>query len=213
MSQPYEVERWACAQTVGEPLGKLLLILMSIDANQQGYGWTSQRVLGKRAESCRQTVNSKFQELEKTGLIATRPRKRANGGDTSKEWMLLFKDDMECPDGTPVERHPLSSGTTPPCRELDDTPLSPQGRHHEETEGRDSLEQPNNFTTTTGEAQSETVNQRRLREFVDARIKVHQPKAAFRAKDLGSSKSRMARAPGEPPADRRGMAAGHEPVL
>jgi hypothetical protein len=103
-SHAYTVERWALAQKCGprKHAHKLLLLALAITADANGYCWPSQRLLAEQCELTRQTVNEHVAWLVENGYVAKRKRQTDTGRETSCEYIVLFRDDLTWPEGTPV---------------------------------------------------------------------------------------------------------------
>lgn len=88
VAEPYEAKRWALDQDVGDPLAKLLLVLLANHAGAQGWGWIKPVTLAQQAESDTETVTRWLRILEARRLIVT--RKRSGGAVDEIEFMLLM---------------------------------------------------------------------------------------------------------------------------
>jgi hypothetical protein len=101
--QAYAVERWVMAQTLGSKTSghKLVLLTLAIYANRDGHCWPKQKTLAENCDLTRQTVNGHLHWLQQRGYIDARPRFDA-GGQTSNEYLILFREALCWPDGTPA---------------------------------------------------------------------------------------------------------------
>lgn len=83
---------WANKQKVGNPLGKLVLIMLANYADQYGVCFPSQKRIATDCECTDRAVREWLATFEKSGLIVRKERRRASGYRTSDEITLAIPE-------------------------------------------------------------------------------------------------------------------------
>lgn len=81
---------WALDQNVGNPVGKLLLVMIANYADQDATCFPSQKTLAEECEVTDRTVRDWLAKFEETGLIQRTERRRKDGYRTSDMIKLLM---------------------------------------------------------------------------------------------------------------------------
>ena len=105
--------------------------------------WPNQRTLAGDCDLSRPVINGHLRWLQHQGYIDARPCYRADGGQTSNEYLILFREQLTWPDGavpTYGARQGVSDGSDRGVSDGSDTGVLGTG-HLEETE-EDPREEP-----------------------------------------------------------------------
>lgn len=104
---PWHLQKWAFAQTVGNPVRKSVLMALAVMADSNtGRCEARQKLLAQWTEAGHATIAKHLKGLEDQGLIARRAQFRHDRGRRSDEYLLLAPGVDEWPDGQPVPGRP-----------------------------------------------------------------------------------------------------------
>lgn len=84
---------WAWTQLL-KPLPKFVLVALADRADDEGICWPSVKWLMKKTGLPERSVREYCRVLRDTGLLATVPRRRDDGGQTSNEFRLAIPDEF-----------------------------------------------------------------------------------------------------------------------
>jgi len=86
---------WAFKVKVASTAQKAVLLVLSDFADEEGYCWPSQKLIGQRAGCSERTVRTVLKELETAGLLTRSERMRKNGSFTSDAFLLDLKNQRQ----------------------------------------------------------------------------------------------------------------------
>ena len=98
---------WANSQTVGNPIGKWILVILADHADEDGYCWPRQDTIAKRAEVSRETVSRHLKMLEEKGFI-----RKAQRGRQSDKNRLAYYLNFECDAGSHLAHQSVTEDHT-----------------------------------------------------------------------------------------------------
>ena len=107
------VSTWAWQQPVGGHR-KLVLLVVSDQANDGGVCWLSQTSLARKCGISERRLRDHLAELEEGGYISRAERRRDDGTRSSDLYALLLPDDFAGEAGSHRTLRPISPDTASP---------------------------------------------------------------------------------------------------
>jgi hypothetical protein len=116
----FQAMAWAVKQRTGDPLAKLLLLVLANYANERNESWPSMLRLADDTQMSKRSVVNKLAELEESGLLTKRTELTPMGSISHNVYRLQLGS---APDALPV--HDVHEGSAPHAPNTINEPIIP----------------------------------------------------------------------------------------